>query len=92
MQGYYQYKPKKDCMHRMLWDTDFCCCKVCGQKWIWTEKGWRAVPDHWQDGMSLDQTEAKPEDPYQKFRRAGRGGRPTGPNLKPPKRNMRKAR
>jgi len=72
----------------MIFDTDFCCCTRCEQKWVLTDKGWRAVPAHYDEVADLK----PPENEYQKFRRRGGSPRESGARLKRPVRNIRRPR
>lgn len=78
MRGTTTFVPAKGCGHAygMLFEDDFCCCKKCNQRWVMTERGWRAVPASWDDGQDTDDRPTA-TDPYRRYRA------PAGAKLKP---------
>lgn len=61
----------------MMWEPDFCFCKKCEQRWVMTEKGWRAVPTAWVQGKPVEEA----GDPYTSYK--GKGGKLRLKNAKP---------
>jgi hypothetical protein len=39
--------PERRCTHAngMIYENDFCACKVCEQQWTMTSKGWKPLVD-----------------------------------------------
>ena len=78
MHGTTNFVPKKGCTHAygMMFEADFCACRKCGDRWVMTEKGWRAVPRSWKDGDDVESTPTR-ENPYARY------SKPKGARLKP---------
>lgn len=60
--------PTKDCTHSysMKWEVAKCYCtdENCGQTWILSEKGWRAVPKDFEEEQEIISVV---DDPYKVF-------------------------